>query len=139
MCQLYVRDSGSMSATVGICPQQWGNVCNSGVVLFGSESYQNDRFNSCHSMNILSIKYSYEFHSFNRNIFGSSSIQQAFYTQTIQVCPQQWEHVCNSGRVLFGNENCQTDRFNSCHGMNILSVIYSHEFQSCKRDAFESS
>ena len=69
-----------------------------------SESSQDNRFNSCHSMNILSIKYSYEFHSFNRNIFGSSSIQHAFYTQTIQVCPRQWEHVCNSGRVLFGSK-----------------------------------
>ena len=67
-----------MSATVGVCPRQWEHVCNSGWVLFGSESYQNDRFNSCYSMNILSIKYSYEFHSFNCNIFGSSSIQHAF-------------------------------------------------------------
>ena len=63
MCQLYVRNSGSMSATVGICPQQWEHVCNSGMVLFGSESYQNDRFNSCHSMNILFIEYSNEFQS----------------------------------------------------------------------------
>ena len=30
MCQLRVRDSGSMSATVGACLQQWEHVCNSG-------------------------------------------------------------------------------------------------------------
>ena len=83
-------------------------------------------------MNILLIEYSNEFHSFNRNIFGSSSIQHAFYTQTIQVCPRQWEHVCNSGRVLFGSENYQNDRCNSCHSMNILFIEYSNEFQSCQ-------
>ena len=72
MCQLRVRDSGSMSATVGVCLQQWEYVRNSGWVLFGSESYQNDRFNSCHSMNILSIEYSHEFHSCKRDVFESS-------------------------------------------------------------------
>ena len=45
-----------MSATVGVFPRQWENVCNSGWVLFGSKSYQNDGSNSCHSMNILSIE-----------------------------------------------------------------------------------
>ena len=72
MCQLCVRDSGSMSATVGVCPRQWEHVCNSGWVLFGSENYQNDRLNSCHSMNILSIEYSHEFHSCKRDVFESS-------------------------------------------------------------------
>ena len=61
------------------------------------------------------------------------------YTQTIQVCPRQWEYVCNSGWVLFGSESYQNDGSNSCHSINILSIECSHEFQSCKRDAFESS
>ena len=122
-----------------MCLQQWEFVCNSGLVLFGSESYQNDGSNSCHSMNILSIEYSNEFHSCKRDVFESSWIQHAFYTQIVQVCARQWEHVCNSGRVLFGSESYKNDRFNSCHSMNILSTEYSHEFHSCKRDVFESS
>ena len=61
------------------------------------------------------------------------------YTQTIHVCPRQWEYVCNSGWVLFGSESYQNDGSNSCHSMNILSIECSHEFQSCKRDVFESS
>ena len=108
-------------------------------MLFGSENYQNNRFNSCHSMNILSIHYSHEFHSCKRDVFESSKIQNAFYTQIILVCPRQWEHVCNSGWVLFGSEIYQNDRFKSCHSINILSIEYSHEFQSCNRDAFETS
>ena len=90
-------------------------------------------------MNLLSIEYSQEFQSWETDVFESYWILQAFYTQTIQVCPRQWEHVCNSGGVLFGSESYQNDRFNSCHSMNILSIKYSYEFQSCKRDAFESS
>ena len=62
-----------------------------------------------------------------------------FIHKKIQVFPRQWEYVCNSGWVLFGSESYQNDRSNSCHSMNILSIEYSHEFQSCKRDVFESS
>ena len=82
---------------IQICTRQWENVCNSGQVLFGSKSYQNDWSNSCHSMNILSIQCSHEFQSCKRDVFESSCLQHAFYTQTIQVCPRQWEYVCNSG------------------------------------------
>ena len=107
-------------------------------MLFGSENYQNDRSNSCHSMNILSIEYSHEFKSCKRDAFESSLLRHAFYTKTIQVCPRQWDYVCNSRGVLFGSESYQNDRSNSCQSMNILSIKYSHEFQSCKRDVFES-
>ena len=117
-----------MSATVGVCPRQWEYVCNSGGVLFGSENYQNDRSNSCHSMNILSIEYGHKFQSCKRDVFESSLTTACFLYTNIQVCPRQWEYVCNSGRVLFGSENCQTDRFYSCHSINILSIEYSHEF-----------
>ena len=47
-------------------------------MLFGSENYQNDRSNSRHSMNILLIEFSYEFHSFNRNIFGLLQFSMLF-------------------------------------------------------------
>ena len=62
-----------------------------------------------------------------------------YVSATVEVCLQQWEYVRNSGWVLFGSESYQNDRFNSCHSMNILSIEYSHEFHSCKRDVFESS
>ena len=41
--------------------------------------------------------------------------------------------------MLFRSESYQNDGSNSCHSLNILSIEFSHEFQSCKRDAFEFS
>ena len=41
--------------------------------------------------------------------------------------------------MVFGSESYQNDRSNSCHSINILSIEYSHEFQSCKTDVFEYS
>ena len=59
---------------------------------------------------------------------------------------KQSRFVCDTGGmsatvggVLFGSESYQNDRYNSCQSMNILSIEYSHVFQSCKTDVFESS
>ena len=105
----------------------------------GSESYQNDRSNSCQRMNILSIEYSHEFQSCRIHVFESCDYSLALNAQTSQVCLRQWGYVCNSGGVLFKIESYQNDRSNSCHSMNILSIQYSHEFQDCKTNVFESS
>ena len=47
-----------------------------------------------------------------------------------------WGYVCNSGIVLIGSDNYENDRSNSGHNMNVLSIEYSHEFQSCRIDVF---
>ena len=43
----------------------------------------------------------------------------ALNAQRIQVCPRQWEYVCNSGWVQFGSENDGNDRSIPCHYMII--------------------
>ena len=108
--------------TIQLCPRQWGYVCNSGGVLIEIESYQNDRSNSCHRINILSIGYSHEFQGCRIDVFESCDYSLALNAQTFQVCLRQWGYVCNSGGVLFGSESYQNDRFNSCHSMNIISI-----------------
>ena len=40
--------------------------------------------------------------------------------------------------MLIEIESYQNDRSTSCHRINILSIEYSHEFQSCRIDVFES-
>ena len=50
----------------------------------------------------------------------------ALNAQRIQVCPRQWEYVCNSGRVPFWSVNYENDRSSSCKNMNVVSIYCNH-------------
>ena len=69
-------------------------------MLIGSDNYENDRSNSGHNMNIISIEYSHEFQSFRIDVFESWDYSLALNAQTFQVCLRQWGYVCNSGGGL---------------------------------------
>ena len=59
-------------------------------MLIEIESYENDRSNSCHRINILSIGYSHEFQSCRIDVFEACDYSLALNAQTFQVCLRQW-------------------------------------------------